>query len=200
MSDYPRPSPFERARSGDWEAYEEIVSATIAPTFDAAWLILGDADAAARVTEESLFELLQAVKSGAFRGGDTLRFTGRAVVRAARAAKSEPFASGLEPDDMAFANCPPNDPRRFDLGKLPASDRIAIILGLAMDLEPSDLAHALEVPVDHALAAADRALAAVPSHLPKDALRDMLDNRASRVRVPFSLEERVLDRFEAAGG
>src|SRR5260221_7666037 len=42
LKDDARPRLIERARGGDWDAIEDLVSGAVAPTFDAALHLMGD--------------------------------------------------------------------------------------------------------------------------------------------------------------
>jgi hypothetical protein len=191
-----QPSLLERARGGDWDAIEDLVSGAVAPTFDAAFHLFGDPARAASATEEALLALLLAVRRGEITGGDPLRVTGRSLATAAAAAAVSPFASGLATEDLVAIGARPDDARGAAVGKLAAADRVAAILAFALDLEPADLAFALGRPKGEAAASVDRLLAALPHAAPSDGFREILDARASRARVPPDVEERVLDRYE----
>jgi hypothetical protein len=192
----PHPSLLERARGGDWDAIEDLVSGAVAPTFDAAFHLFGDQARAASATEEALFALLQAVRRGEITGGDPLRAAGRSLAQATAEAGASPFAAGLETEDLVTIGARPGDARGAAVGRLASADRVAAVLAFALDLEPADLAFALGRPKAEATASVDRVLAALPHAVPAEALRDILDARASRARVPTDVEDRVLDRYE----
>lgn len=192
-----RPSALERARGGEWDAFEDLLGRTVAPTFDAAVHLFPDAATAAAAAEEALLAFLVAVRRGAFSAGDPLKATARTLARATRAAGRYPFAAGFGPEDLACLGLAPDDGRGKLFAKTADLDRLALALDVALDLEPADLAYALETPEKEARAAVERALAAVPSSSPRNALRDLFDARAARTPLPSGLEDRVLDRFEA---
>jgi hypothetical protein len=193
-----RPSALERARGGEWDAFEDLLGQTVAPTFDAAIHLLDDPATAEAASEEALFGLLTAVRRGSFHHGDPLKFTARSLVRTARGASRSPFAEGFGPEDLTQLGLPPTDGRGRLFGKQPELERFALTLDVALDLEPRDLAFALEKPEAEVAPALDRALQAVPVSSPRNALRDLFDARAARHRVPPGLEDRVLDRLEKA--
>jgi hypothetical protein len=188
----------ERAASGAFDAFEELLGQTVSPTFDAALHLRDDPIEAAAAAEEALFALLLAVRRGSFSGGDPLKFAARELVRGARGAGRAPFSNGLVAEDLVILGLDLSDGRGPLFGKLDAFDRFAATLDVALDLEPRDLAFALERPEKDVGPALARAFAAVPSDRGRDALRDVLDARASRVRLAPGLEDRVLDRLEAA--
>jgi hypothetical protein len=196
LTDDLRPRLMERARGGDWDAIEDLVSGATAPTFDAAFHLFGDASRAEKETEEALLEMLGRIGSGEIAGGDPLAATGRSLARACQSSSAAPFASGLSPEDLVILGLRPDDARRGAIARTPAADRIAAVLAMALDLEPADLARALEVSEKAAVAAVDRVLAAIPQAAPAEAFRSLLDARAAHVRVPLDVEERVLDRYE----
>jgi hypothetical protein len=196
LSDDERPQLIERAARGDWEAIEDLVSGTMAPAFDAALHLFGDPVEAARQTEEALLGMLVAIRRGSHGAGDPEILAARGLRTSASASKASPFAAGLEPDDMIAIAMRPDDARRADLGAVSAEDRVLAMIAFALDLTPSDLALACDRTPAEVSAAVDRVLGAIPHERPESALRDILDARASRVRVPLEIEERVLDRFE----
>jgi hypothetical protein len=198
LNDDERPRLIERARGGDWDAIEDLVVGALAPTFDAALHLSEGAADAAVATEDALFAMLVAIRDGALPSGDPLAAAAAALAGAAGAAGKAPFAAGLSPEDLVAIARRPDDPRRGDLGKVPAADRIAAVLAFSLDLDAGTLAEALGARAADVQAAIDRVLGAIPHDRPAEALRDVLDARAARVRLPLDVEERVLDRFEKA--
>jgi hypothetical protein len=196
LTDEHRPSLIERARAGDWDAIEDLVAGTVAPTFDAALHVFGDPKRAEAAAEDALLALLIAVRGREIEDGDPLRATGRSLAEAAAAAKAGPFAEGLTPDDLVLIGLRPDEARRGALTGVAAADRVAAILAFALGLEPADLAWALGRSRPDAEAAVLRVLDAIPHARPAEALRDILDARAASTRVPPDLEEHVLDRYE----
>jgi hypothetical protein len=190
------PSLFDRARGGDWEAIEDLVAGAVAPTFDAALHLFGDAAQATSATEDALLALLQAVRRGELDDGDPLRVTGRALARAAAGGGAAPFAGGLSSDELVAIGARPDDSRGAAVAKIALADRVAAVLAYALDLDSGDLAYALERPKTEVTASVDRVLAAIPHPAPGEAFRIVLDARAARARVPSDVEERVLDRYE----
>ncbi len=192
-----KPSVFSRAHGGDWEAYEELLAQTVAPTFDAAVHLFEDAATAGAAAEEALFSLALAVRKAEFTAGDPLKFTARLLARGAKAAARSPFFAGLTPEDLTLLALEPTDGRGSNFAKASELARYAVVLDVALDLEPRDLAYALEKPEAEVAAALAEALDLVPAHDPRDAFRDVLDARAARFRLPPGIEDRVLDRLEA---
>jgi len=192
------PPALDRARAGDWEGFEDLLGQTLAPTFDAAVHLFGGGPAAATAAEDALFDLLESVRRGRFTHGDPLKWTARTLVRGARAAGRAPLEGGLAADDLVELGLAPGDGRGPAVGRLPVDDRLAATLDVALDLEPRDLAFALEKPEAEAAAALARAFKAVPHARPREALRDVFDRRAARERLPAGAEDRVLDRLEKA--
>jgi hypothetical protein len=199
LTDDERPRTIERARAGDWEAIEDLVGGAIAPTFDAAIHLFGDEAQARRVTEEALLAMLVSVRRGELRDGDPLTMTARSLAASASAAGAHPFPAGLEADDLVAIGCRPDDARGAALGTLPPADRVAAILAFALDLGAHEIAPAIGREVAAVERAIQSALAAIPHAQPEQALRDLLDARAGRFRLPAEIEEHVLDRFEAQG-
>jgi hypothetical protein len=198
LSDDERPRLIERARGGDWDAIEDLVAGAIAPTFDAALHLLGDAALASQATEDALLALLLAVRKGEIRSEDPLIVSARSLSAAAQASGSSPFSGGLGAEDLVTIERRLDDPRRSDLGKIAAADRIAAVLAFSLDLAPEELGPALgRAPAD-LRSAIDGVLDSLPHEQPEEAFRAILDARASRARVPLHVEDRVLDRFEKA--
>jgi hypothetical protein len=197
LNDAELPRLIERARGGDWDAIEDILSGALAPTFDAALHMAGDPVHAARLAEDALLDLLLAVRSGSFSDGDPLSRTARSLANSA-SATGGPFETGLLPDDLVVIGMRPSDARRADLGRVAAADRVAAVLAYALDVPPEELAQAFDRPRAEVEAAIGRVLAAIPHEEPEQALRDILDARAARARLPADLEDRVLDRLEQA--
>jgi hypothetical protein len=196
LNDAELPRLIERARGGDWDAIEDLLSGALAPTFDAALHFAGDPALAARLAEDALFDLLLAVRSGSFSDGDPLGPAARSLAQSA--AGQAPFDTGLLPEDLVAIGRRPDDARRADLAKVSAADRVTAVLAYALDVPPDELARALDRPHADVAGAIDRVLAAIPHDDPAQALRDVLDARASRARLPADLEDRVLDRLEQA--
>jgi hypothetical protein len=187
----------ERARGGDWDAIEDLVSGAIAPTFDAALHLFGDPAKAAQAAEDALLAMLAAVRAGSVQeGGDPLAATATSLAAAARASGIVPFAAGLSAGDLVALGLRPDDGRRGEIAKLAASDRVAAVLTFALDLPPDALAAPLGATPAAIAGSLARILDAIPHEDPAQAFRDILDARAAQVRLPAGLEDRVLDRFE----
>jgi hypothetical protein len=195
LNDDELPRLLERARGGDWDAIEDLLSGILAPTFDAALHLTGDPAKAGPAAEEALVDVLLSVKSGAWKAGDPLAAAARALARRG-STEPAPFEGGLSPEDLVAIGRRPDDARRGELARVAAADRVAAVLAYALDIAPDDLASALGRPPAEVAAAIDRVLAAIPHEDPAQAFRDVLDTRAARARVPGDLEDRILDRVE----
>jgi hypothetical protein len=196
LTDDERPRLIQRARAGDWEALEDLATGASAPTFDAAFHLFADQERAAKAAEDALLALLLEVRRGQFVDGDPLGVTGRALADSARAAGISPFSTGLTVEDLVLIGRRPDDARGTEIGRLAPEDRVAAVLAFALDLAPQDLAHALGERRGSAVERVARVLDVIPAENPEEALHAILDERASRARVPADLEERVLDRYE----
>ena len=196
QDDASKPSGLELAKQGDFAGFEDLLSQAIAPIFDLSVHLFGaKAEAAA---EDALYALLIAVRKAEFLAGDPLKHAARTLVRRAKAEGVTPFTEGLDAGDMLLLALDPTDGRGKLFAKLPPEARLAVTVETALDLGPRDLAYVLECTDAAADAALKQGFAAVPSASPKDAMRDILDTRAAAMRLPFGLEDRLLDRLEAA--
>ena len=196
QDDASKPSGLELAKQGNFEGFEDLLSQAIAPIFDLSVHLFGmKAEPAA---EDALYALLLAVRKGEFLAGDPLKHAARTLVRRAKAEGMTPFVEGLDAGDMLLLALEPTDGRGKLFAKLPPEARLAVTVETALDLGPRDLAYVLECTDAASDAALKQGFASVPSASPKDAMRDILDTRAAAMRLPFGLEDRLLDRLEAA--
>lgn len=192
MSTTPRPDPITRFADGDDAAATALVTETLAPTFDLAFHLCGDADVAGAATERACAELLAAVRAKTYDAPEPLAATARRLVDWARAEGHMPFATAFSFEDAAALGCGPTDKRLGNVAALPPDARLALVVAVATDLAEVGLGYALRASATSAEDFLRRATESIPSDAPTVRLRDLLDLRASMVRIPRGTEDRIL--------
>jgi hypothetical protein len=180
-----KPSVFERARQGEKEAFEEILSSVVAPTFDTALHLFGDPECARKGTEDALFALLESVQSGAFAGSEPLAFLGGRLAAAARERNAVPLTGMMAGESFQGRVVP----------ALSVEEGTAIILELSLGLTLGELADAMRLDRPTAALVLARAHGALDTQDPAEAWQELLDARAAAVRLPSGIADRVLDRM-----
>lgn len=197
MSAIPRPTPIERFAAGDDTAAVALISETLAPTFDLAFHCCGNADRAGEAAYEACSTLLRQVRTGQYRAPEPLAATAASVIAWAQREDLAPFSEPFAFEESAALGCSPTDKRLGALSGAPVGVRRAVATAVAMDLADSALAYALGVPLIEATSAVEAGLCLIPSETPLVRLRDLMDLRASAVRIPRGTEDRILAPYES---
>lgn len=200
MTATPRTGPLERFAAGDDAAATALVTETLAPTFDLAFHLCGDAERAGAATERACATFLASLRDGTYAAPEPLAATARHVVAWARSENRKPFDAPFGFDDAGVLGCTPTDRRLGALAALPAEARFALAVAVATDLADAALGHVLGVGAITAEKWHRDALDAVPSDAPSVRLRDLFDLRASAVRIPRGTEDRILAPYEGDEG
>lgn len=188
--------PAARFAAGDDSAASAIVAETLCPTFDFAYHVFADADRAGIVAREACTDLLAKLRKGPLRAPELLAETAAYVVARARTEGVSAFSKPFAFEDAALLGCAPTDRRLPALAAAPAEVRQALAASVAMDLDGPALGYAIGVSASEADALLARGLSLVPSDAPLTRLRDLMDDRAARVRIPRGTEEAILEPFE----
>jgi RNA polymerase sigma-70 factor (ECF subfamily) len=157
-----------RARAGDGVAFAEIVRRHQGLVFSLAWRMLGSRDQAEELAQDVFFQLHRSL--GAIESADHLRFWLRRVVmhRAidrVRQRAREPV-SPIDDAPEPVAREPLQDPiltrrLRAAVAQLTPMARSVVLLRYQDDLDPTDIARVLDMPVNTVKSHLKRSLAAI---------------------------------------
>jgi RNA polymerase sigma-70 factor (ECF subfamily) len=157
-----------RARAGDAGAFAEIVRRHQSSVFSLAWRMLGQWDQAEELAQDVFLQLHRSL--GSIESANHLRFWLRRVVchRAidrTRQRSREPVSSLNDVPEPACAG-EPRDPilrRRLTaaVGTLSVAARSVVLLRYQEDLDPTEIARVLDMPINTVKSHLKRSLAAL---------------------------------------
>ena len=167
------PTPFTRARSGDHEAFAELIERHEAMVYSLAWNFFGDRSRAEEIAQDVFLQLYRNL--GSIESDEHLLFwlrqvTTRRCIDVGRRARLK--AVSLDDAGELASDLRPADPlldRRLKqlVQELPDAQRAVVTLRYQEDLDPSEICRIVGMPVNTVKSHLHRALQALRRKLEK---------------------------------